>query len=210
MLIGRFPPEHGILKIEALEIAFGPQGIMTFQVQRFFLLALCSCGGSGISADASDGGTDAPIERGLDDADAGCMLMRTSDNTCNQLMPSGSVVSASCVSGSAPMAMGGTIPDGRYVLTKGEYYNYPGPCPNEMERIDWAICGDEWSTVQDRGVMTQHLNFHVTSQGNQLSMTTECPTMAGGNTWTYDVLPNGLVFYIPSLGNSIFVARYMK
>jgi len=136
-------------------------------------------------------------------------LARTGDNTCNLLMLTGSPVAVTCNPGTAPTGNGGTIQDGHYVLTKEEDYNSPGQCPNDVDRIDLAICGDEWSRVQATAGAA-HINFHVTAQGNQLSGTYECPPPAM-RTWTYDALLNGLVLYEPTTpGGVTYVATFTR
>jgi len=79
----------------------------------------------------------------------------------------------------------------------------------EVEKIDWLVCGSEWETIQVVGNGTQHLNAMAMTNGKQLTLQITCPNPTMQN-WTYDVPNGGLIFYIPSAGNSIRVSTYTK
>jgi len=58
-----------------------------------------------------------------------CQLEITQDGTCNALALQGTTITSTCSTAAAPVASGGTIEDGTYVLETSTYY---GSCPVAM------------------------------------------------------------------------------
>jgi hypothetical protein len=156
-----------------------------------------------------DTATDAPSDAPNDVQEAGaCLLDPTDSGTCNALVASGSGIVPTCPSGTAPTASGGTIADGRYVMTSTKFYGSSGACPTDSEAIDWVVCGTQWETVSSGNNADYNLNFTATVQSPNLTLDQTCTSTATAN-WTYDATSTSLVFYIP-IGNTVRVDTFAK
>lgn len=153
---------------------------------------------------AQEAASDAPSDVASDSPDDGgvCELAPVDGGACNALVPSGALVTPTCATATtAPTATGGTIHDGRYVLTSTKFYVSGQACPPLTSgKIDWVICGSSWETAQDYG-SEFGLDFDANVQSPNLTLDQTCATNGTIANWTYDATPTTLVFYIP-MGNT--------
>lgn len=166
-------------------------------------------GGMGMDADmmmdgsANDSGI--PLDSGI------CGLMPVDGGLgCNTLVTTGQAIKPNCHGGGPPTAVGGSIADGHYVLTGVDYYNFNTTCPQETEKIDWVICGNQWETVQAVGNNTSHFNVTALVQSPKLTLTVTCPPNVNPSNWSFDVKMNTLIFYLPGPNNSTRATTYTK
>jgi hypothetical protein len=150
--------------------------------------------------------------------DAACGLEPTDAGSCNMVVQGGPFITSVCSPQPLPTAQGGAIEDGTYVLDALTYY--AGVCPSapDIERITWAVCGQQWeavedSTISDGGIHTNRLNLARVSQGNTLSSNLTCvpgitqPTMAAAQAYTAS--PGHFAVHVPS-GMGVRVDSFRK
>jgi hypothetical protein len=114
------------------------------------------------------------------------------------------------VSGAAPTATGGTIVDGRYVLTTRVDYYTTGSCQMAApDMVDWVICGSQWETASVGTGDDYNLDFNATVQAPNLTLEQTCSTAGSMEHWAYDATPTSLVFYVPQ-GNGTLVDTFAK
>jgi hypothetical protein len=190
-----------------------------------------SLGGSDGSAGGSDApssGTDAPAasdaggagpEASTDGSSAanGCPLGPTlppeAGGGCNLLTPGSALVQEMCSDAAVPVANGGTIQDGTYLLQSVTYYGAcPPPGQVTQDRVTWVICGNQWQSAQLIGDASTNYNEMV-SPGDagpaSLTLGESCPGPRSFG-WKYDVTPGHIAFTFPSFANSIEVDTYGK
>ncbi len=97
----------------------------------------------------------------------------------------------------APIAKGGPIADGLYVLDQLDFYGDPNSCPKAQERIVWDICGSRWSSVQDFGMGAVYYNVDVSPGAalGQIMLDLKCPTSTTVQD-RYDAAKDSLTLYI--------------
>ena len=196
-----------------------------------------ACGG-GLAKPGQDGGVDTAVDTpppppdvagdqpAADAADApdtgSCQLEITQDGTCNAVALQGATIQSTCSTAAAPVASGGTIEDGTYVLEASTYY---GGCPGAtpQRRITWVICGNAWETVQedqrvagnpDGGLITERVGFSmVTLAAASIQARIGCWNAPGtaqpGAIWGYDATPGHLALYI-STSPGVLVDSFRK
>jgi len=141
--------------------------------------------------------------------DAGsCQLPITQDGTCNSVALVGPTITSTCSTDPAPVARGGVVEDGTYVLDSATTY---GNCAAGagQQRITWVICGNAWETVQevqsvsgnpDAGLITERIGLSVTPQQTSVMGSIGCWNVPGTGpsavTWDYDATPGHLSLYI--------------
>ena len=222
---------------------------MTFSLPRVFIVLtalFAACGGS-LAKQGQHGAVDTPIDTPpqsdltvgepagdgppftIDARDArdapgtgSCQLEITQDGTCNALALQGTTITSTCSTAAAPVASGGTIEDGTYVLETSTYY---GSCPVAMsqQRITWVICGSSWETVQevqriagnpDGGLIIERVGFSpVTLDAASIQARIGCWNAPGtaqpGVIWGYDATPGHLALYI-STSPGVHVDSFRK
>ncbi len=159
-----------------------------------------SDGGNG-GTDGSTGGT-CPSPAGTVAGDGGL--------TCNGVTLQGSPLTTNCHLGPAPIAKGGTIADGLYVLDQLDFYGDANSCPKEQERIVWDICGSKWSSVQSTGMGSVYYNVDVTPGAGlgQITLDLTCPTSTMVQEH-YDAAKDTLTLYI-NINNGVRLDRFKR
>jgi len=97
-----------------------------------------------------------------------------------------------------PVATGGTIANGTYLLALSTFYG--SPCPSsEQDRDTWLVCGSTWQHVQEStsamGTTLNNYNFNVNPTGTSLQLQGVCgfTQMA---TIQYDATPTTLTLFV--------------
>jgi hypothetical protein len=154
-----------------------------------------SGGGSGGGSGGSSGG-------GMPEGGGTCSPTAPDGGACNSLEPEGALVPYVCLGGTIPTPIGGTIVDGKYVLTSSVYYG--NPCkPPENDRDIWYICGTVWQAVQENTpgtgtAVTYWYDANVTPTGPaslSLQITCGTPTITT-IMFQYDATPTTLTLYV--------------
>jgi hypothetical protein len=150
----------------------------------------CSSPDSGTSVDS---GTQLDSTASLDGAPDGFVQGDANSfdarKACNTLdLGAADAITLIQVAGQEPVAMGGTISDGTYLLTKFTTYTGPGglagPLPLTLKvRRDFA--GGTVQTVQDDGSSVRHFTAMVETTGTAFTETDTCPgTTVDQGTYT--------------------------
>jgi hypothetical protein len=120
------------------------------------------------------------------------------------------------------VATGGTVEDGLYVLQAAVFYG-SAPCPSDVPvtgSIAWAVCGDQWATVQqafypapDGSVpLLFRQNLTKTVTGSTLHEAFWCATDIPGafmETKQYSATPGHLSIFTPFC-EGIMVTSYTR
>jgi hypothetical protein len=152
-------------------------------------LAAGGCGSSGNPADAS--AIDAADAR--DDATGGDGA--PADGLCNPLIQLGTLVIPACDNGAPPVAKGGTIVDGTYVLTEAHFF---GDCSTGALAETVVISQgtvQSIATGPDGGVQLKTVTTTLGQNGTTLSETQTCPIRVM-TTISFDATPTTLTIYL--------------
>ncbi len=151
--------------------------------------------------DATTGGT-CPSPAGNPAGDGGL--------TCNGVGLQGTPLMTNCHNGPAPVAMGGTLRDGLYVLEQLDYYGDPNSCPKESERIVWNVCGAKWASVQDSGLGAVYYNIDAVlgALPGQVTLNLKCPSQATVQDH-YDAAKDSFTLYI-NINGGVRLDRFKR
>ena len=120
------------------------------------------------------------------------------------LQPSGPPISPTCLSGEPPVAQGGPIEDGLYVLQSVVLYGSTCPAPTYFTgRATWLVCGTQWLTANDfldpgedasGAPPVRRWDLVQTISGSTINGLIACsPTgNSGSASWQYTVAPGHL------------------
>jgi len=182
----------------------------------------CSAGGaSSREADASmpndaslvraEGGIDASAttDAGSSGDVNACPLSPTDDAaTCNLVELYGSPIVPTCIGSEPPGGRGGPVEYGTYVLDSIVLYG--SQCPPlaaETGRATWAICGNQWESVNafpaigvDAADYVERVNVTATLSGTGLTLDILCPPSTAPNMpmYQYTATPGHLSLIYPS------------
>jgi hypothetical protein len=147
------------------------------------------------------------------------MTAELDSGTCNDIALSTNVVTEICASGEPPQAVGGTIPDGVYILQSVAIYGQANCAPTQVATA-WNICGDRWDVAQrspsDGGETDYRLSYVATVAASSVSLTPTCESVISGvatMTRDFSVTPNGFAFitsYPEGTGDYVVVGTYAK
>lgn len=93
------------------------------------------------------------------------------------LTPAGATsIHQTCSAGTAPVAAGGVVQDGRYVLMASTKYGAGCVAPSSAYSAVMNVCGDVWQQALDSVIGLSQANFTVSSAGpTTLSFALTCP-----------------------------------
>jgi hypothetical protein len=138
------------------------------------------------SPDASSTGDAAPQPDGTASPDGAAGGFVESDanfvdakKACNTLdLGAAAAIPLTQVASQEPVAMGGTISDGTYLLTKFTIYTGPGgatgPLPLSL-KVRRDLAGGTFQTVQDDGSNVRHFTATLTTTDTAFTETDTCP-----------------------------------
>ena len=153
-----------------------------------------SAGGCRSSMAIADAVADAGDAVG-DDTAGDVPAFDAGDNDCNQLSQVGLPVTASCAAGAPPVASGGTILDGTYVLTGTVLF---GACAlpdlSETLVISQGTVAS-LATSADGTVTRKSLTYQIPQPGTLLVETQTCPSRLVANI-QYSATPTTLTIYL--------------
>ncbi len=175
--------------------------------------------GDGGAGDGAGGGTDASLSDGASGGDGGspsaCLSAPPANleaGVCNGLTLSGPPVTPTCLTGEPPVAQGGVVADGLYVLQS--VVEYATSCPASPNlftgRAVWLVCGADWETVDDflsprdedaSPPPVSRWDMVQTLSGSQISGLIACaPTAVSGSSasWSYTATPGHFALIFPS------------
>jgi hypothetical protein len=126
--------------------------------------------------------------------------------TCNELTPAGGMISDQ-LAASPPSLNGGTVVDGRYVLTKYEWYT-----PNQLHTrtITMVVSGGGawaqylWTRDSDP---EQRLNVAIATNGSQVAMHATCPVGQDLEWDKYGMTDSGMTLYSTRDNKAAFLSR---
>jgi hypothetical protein len=127
---------------------------------------------------------------------------------CTTLVAGGPLVQESCSDASVPMAQGGVIEDGTYVLESATYY---GACPMPQnitrDQVTWVVCGSNWQSSQLIGTLAPATYAVTVSPGDastslsfELTCSSPSPPAKMPLLYGYDVTPGHLTLLTPPFG----------
>jgi hypothetical protein len=140
--------------------------------------------------------------------------MENDGGSCNMLEPMGTPVVPTCVQGEPPVATGGTVDDGLYVLQGFVLYSSSCPTLDMTVRNTWAVCGTSWATAQEvtqadaSAPQVTRYNMTQTVSGSTLTAALSCP-VTGSNGWTFSASPGHLTLIRPYL-NGVEQSLYVR
>ena len=119
---------------------------------------------------------------------------------CNTVVNQGPEVQAQVVQQAAPVATGGTVVDGMYVLTSQIEYA-PGASVDGEDALTIVVAGSTWQEVAtnavDGGLVTARATFAWTVAGTAFGLMLTCPQGAPGVQLmgTYTASPTEIILY---------------
>jgi hypothetical protein len=114
---------------------------------------------------------------------------------CNGLPLIGDTIVPTCNAGEPPVAQGGTVADGLYVLESIVIYGGTCDMAANTGRVVWLVCGNVWITVDDfpggpgtdGGLQEKHYDVVASSAGSTLTGQVACSPqgVTGSTSWQY-------------------------
>jgi len=150
-------------------------------------------------------GMDPPSSGGLDPNNVAPPPMGV-NGACNDLTPGGSVISDQ-LGAAAPPLTGGNLVDGRYILTRYEWYT-----PNQLHTrsITLMVSGGGkygqylWTRDQDP---EQRTTVNIATSATQIAMRGVCPVGQDLEWDQYGMTDSGLTLYSSRDNKAAFFAR---
>lgn len=116
---------------------------------------------------------------------------------CNGVTPLGKDVTQTCKMGTLPVAKGGAVRDGVYVLTSTDFYS--ATCQSGTYASTIYVCNGTWAISQGGTVATSASSTATaTFSGTSMTLTTTCGGTGAGTATPYDATDTGITIYTAS------------
>ncbi len=128
--------------------------------------------------------------------------------TCNGVTPLGKDVAQVCKAGTMPVAHGGVVKDGIYVLVATDYFG--ASCSAASFAATVYVCGNTWGVSEGAQVASAAVTTRsVTFTGTSFTQATTCGG-SGNTTSPYDATDTALTIYTADGTGGGFVDHYAR